>query len=97
MINQTIAPFAALLLRFSSWVKFLAHSIYLKAFVFTMPGATQFFRSLGLPGIFAYPVFPAEAVGEVMLPTTPAILPGTNTSVNLIKSPPITIISGEII
>jgi putative oxidoreductase len=46
---------------------FLAHSVYLKAFVFTLPGTAQFFQSLGLPGILAYAVFAAEAVGGVLL------------------------------
>ena len=67
MINQTTAPYAALLLRLSLGVMFIAHSVYLKAFVFTLPGTAQFFQSIGLPGIFAYLVFAAEAVGGVML------------------------------
>ena len=36
MINQSTAPYAALLLRVSLGVMFLAHSVYLKAFVFTL-------------------------------------------------------------
>lgn len=67
MINQTTAPYAALLLRLSLGVMFLAHSVYLKAFVFTLPGTAQFFQSIGLPGLFAYLVFAAEAIGGVML------------------------------
>lgn len=67
MINQTTAPYAALLLRLSLGVMFIAHSVYLKAFVFTLPGTAQFFQSIGLPGILAYLVFAAEAVGGVML------------------------------
>ena len=54
MINRTTAPYAALLLRLSLGVMFLAHSVYLKAFVFTLPGTAQFFQSIGLPGLFAY-------------------------------------------
>lgn len=67
MINQTTAPYAALLLRISLGVMFLAHSVYLKAFVFTLPGTAQFFQSIGLPGLFAYLVFAAEAVGGILL------------------------------
>lgn len=67
MINQTTAPYAALLLRLSLGVMFLAHSVYLKAFVFTLPGTAQFFQSIGLPGLFAYLVFATEAIGGVML------------------------------
>lgn len=67
MINQTTAPYAALLLRISLGVMFLAHSVYLKAFVFTLPGTAQFFQSIGLPGLFAYLVFAAEAIGGILL------------------------------
>lgn len=67
MINQSTAPYAALLLRVSLGVMFLAHSVYLKAFVFTLPGTSQFFASIGLPGFLAYAVFAAEAIGGVLL------------------------------
>ena len=55
------------LLRISLGVIFIAHSLYLKLFVFTLPGTVGFFQSLGLPGFSAYLVFLAEAVGGVML------------------------------
>lgn len=67
MINQTTAPYAALLLRISLGMMFLAHSVYLKAYVFTLPGTAQFFQSIGLPGLFAYLVFAAEAIGGILL------------------------------
>lgn len=67
MINQSTAPYAGLLLRVSLGVMFIAHSVYLKAFVFTLPGTAQFFQSLGLPGLLAYAVFAAEAIGGLML------------------------------
>ena len=67
MINQSTAPYAALILRVSLGVMFLAHSVYLKAFVFTLPGTAQFFQSIGLPGVLAYAVFAAEAIGGVLL------------------------------
>ncbi len=61
------ADIAAFILRVSLGVMFLAHSIILKAFVFTLPGTAQFFGTLGLPGWFAYAVFAAEAIGGVLL------------------------------
>jgi putative oxidoreductase len=67
VINQTTAPYAALLLRISLGLMFLAHSVYLKAFVFTLSGTAQFFESIGLPGPFAYLVFAAEAIGGILL------------------------------
>jgi len=64
--NQT-APYGALVLRIALGAMFLAHSVYLKYFVFTLPGTAKFFESLGLPGFAAYAVFAAEAVGGVLL------------------------------
>jgi putative oxidoreductase len=55
------------LLRVSLGVMFLAHSVLLKYFVFTLPGTAQFFQSIGLPGPLAYVVFWMEAVGGVLL------------------------------
>jgi len=67
MIDTRTAPYAALVLRLSLGVMFIAHSIYLKPFVFTLPGTAQFFASLGLPAAAAYAVFAAEAVGGALL------------------------------
>jgi putative oxidoreductase len=67
MIDTRTAPYAALVLRLSLGVMFIAHSIYLKLFVFTLPGTAQFFASLGLPAAAAYAVFAAEAVGGALL------------------------------
>jgi putative oxidoreductase len=61
------ADLAAFLLRVALGAMFLAHSVILKFFVFTLPGTSQFFGTLGLPGWFAYVVFALEAVGGVML------------------------------
>lgn len=55
------------LLRVSLGVMFLAHSVLLKYFVFTLPGTAQFFQSIGLPGPLAYVVFWMEAVGGALL------------------------------
>lgn len=55
------------LLRISLGVIFIAHSAYLKIFVFTIGGTVGFFESLGLPAIAAYGVILAEIVGGIAL------------------------------
>lgn len=67
MNDQNSAPYAALVLRISLGVMFLAHGLYLKVFVFTMGGTVGFYESLGLPGIFAYATVLAETLGGAML------------------------------
>ncbi len=67
MIDTKTAPYAALLLRVSLGVMFLAHSLWLKLVVFGLPGTAQFFGSLGLPPASAYLVFAAEVVGGALL------------------------------
>jgi putative oxidoreductase len=67
MIDSKSAPYAATVLRVSLGVMFLTHSVYLKAFVYTLPGTAQFFESLGLPWILAYGVFFAEVIGGTLL------------------------------
>jgi putative oxidoreductase len=57
---------AALLLRLSLGVMFIAHAL-LKLVVFTMPGTVKFFQSLGLPGELAYLTVAAELIGGVLL------------------------------
>lgn len=66
MIKQTTAPYAALLLRVSLGIMFLAH-VALKIFVFTVPGFVGFFGSLGLPAILAYGVIALELLGGIAL------------------------------
>ncbi|GLU33731.1 DoxX family protein [Trinickia caryophylli] len=66
MINERTAPLAALLLRVSLGILFLAH-VGLKIFVFTIPGFVGFFGSLGLPPIAAYLTLALETVGAIML------------------------------
>ena len=66
-IDTRTAPYAALALRVSLGVMFLAHGLWLKGYVFTLPGTAQFFESIGLPGIFAYLVFAAETLGGILL------------------------------
>lgn len=67
MIDTKTAPYAALVLRVALGIMFLAHSLVLKVFVFTVPGTVGFFESLGLPGIFAYLTILAEVAGGIAL------------------------------
>lgn len=57
----------ALVLRVTSGLAFLAHGLYLKVFIFTMPGTVGFFESLGLPGFTAWLTVIGETVGGLML------------------------------
>ncbi|SBP89719.1 DoxX family protein [Thiomonas delicata] len=66
MIKQSTAPYAALLLRVSLGIMFLAH-VGLKIFVFTVPGFVGYFASLGLPAILAYAVIALELLGGIAL------------------------------
>ena len=67
MIDSRTAPYAATLLRVSLGAMFIAHSLILKYFTFTLPGTAQFFESLGLPAALAYATFWAELVGGALL------------------------------
>ncbi len=66
MIDNRTAPHAALLLRVTLGVLFLAHG-GLKLFVFTPAGTAQFFASLGLPAALAYITIAAELIGGVAM------------------------------
>ncbi len=57
----------AALLRVAPGIMFIAHSVVLKYFTFTLAGTAQYFVSIGLPAFLAYVVFAAEAVGGVLL------------------------------
>ena len=67
MIDQRTAPYAALLLRVSLGVMFVAHGLLLKVFTFTVPGTVGYFESLGYPGFFAYLVILGEVGGGLAL------------------------------
>ena len=67
MVEQRNAAYAALLLRVALGTMFVAHSLVLKFFVFTLAGNAQFFASLGLPAALGYAVFAAELVGGTLL------------------------------
>ena len=58
--------YAALVLRVTSGVAFLAHG-WMKVSIFTIPGTVAFFESLGLPGFFAYLTILAELGGGLAL------------------------------
>lgn len=60
-------PYANSLLRVALGMVYIAHSLYLKLVVFTLPGTAAFFESIGLPGPLAYATFAVEAVGGVFL------------------------------
>lgn len=67
-MNQIHNPnLGSLLLRIALAAVLLSHSLYLKLFVFTLPGTANFFASIGLPGWLAYVVFAAEAVGGLAI------------------------------
>src|SRR5919106_6265341 len=67
MIDSRTAPYAALVLRISLGLMFIAHSLVLKHFTFTLAGTAQFFESLGLPAALAYLTFWAELLGGLAL------------------------------
>lgn len=55
------------ILRVALGLVLLAHSVYLKAVVYTLPGTADYFASLGLPQVTAYVVFAIEAAGGFAL------------------------------
>ena len=67
MKDHRTAPYAATVLRASLGLMYIAHSLVLKHFMFTLPGTAQFFESLGLPAALAYATFWAELIGGVLL------------------------------
>ena len=66
MIDLATAPYAILLLRICLGILFIAHAL-LKWRVYTIPGTMAFFRSLGLPGWFAYVTITVELGGAACL------------------------------
>lgn len=57
----------ASLLRVSLGVMYVAHSLVLKYFTYTLAGTAQYFVSIGLPASLAYVTFAAELIGGVLL------------------------------
>ena len=62
-----LKEYGVALLRISLGVMYLAHSVVLKYFTYTLDGSAQYFVSIGLPSWLSYATFFAEAVGGVML------------------------------
>jgi putative oxidoreductase len=67
VIDNRTAPYAALVLRVTLGVMFIAHSLVLKYFTYGLPGTVQFFESIGLPAALAYLTFWAELLGGIAL------------------------------
>jgi putative oxidoreductase len=67
MFNFDTQRAGTTLLRISLGLMFIAHSVILKYFTFTLAGTAQYFASIGLPASLAYVVFTLEAVGGVLL------------------------------
>lgn len=67
MNQNQLNDIAIFLLRVALGVMLLAHGLYLKYFVFSLPGTAEFFVTLGLPGWLAYAVFVTETVAGIML------------------------------
>lgn len=57
----------ASLLRISLGIMYIAHSVVLKYFMYTLAGTAGYFESIGLPAFLAYVVFALEVVGGVLL------------------------------
>ena len=66
-MNTSSQAYGALVTRVSLGLVLIAHSLYLKLIVFTLPGTAQFFASLGLPAASAYAVFAIEAMAGIAL------------------------------
>jgi len=66
MTNQQ-AAYAALILRVSLGLMYVAHSLILKYLTYGWDGTVQFFVSLGLPAVTAYLTFWGELVGGALL------------------------------
>jgi putative oxidoreductase len=67
MFNFDTQRTGNVLLRVSLGIMFIAHSVILKYFIFTLGGTAQYFASIGLPASLAYVVFAIEAIAGVLL------------------------------
>jgi putative oxidoreductase len=64
---RTTTPYAALLLRLSMGVMFLAHGLLLKLMTFGLAGTMGFFGSIGYPPVLGAVVAIAETLGGIAL------------------------------
>jgi putative oxidoreductase len=67
MIDTRTAPYAALLLRVSLGLMFLAHGLLLKVVTSGVAGTVGYFESIGYPGFVAYLVILGEIGGGLAL------------------------------
>jgi putative oxidoreductase len=67
MSENRLACYGVLVLRLALGTVFIAHSIVYMTLTMTLPGAVEFFASLGLPPWFAYATILAEALGGALL------------------------------
>lgn len=65
--ERATTPYAALLLRVTMGVMFLAHGLLLKVMTFGLGGTMGFFGSIGYPPIFGAIVAIAEIAGGIAL------------------------------
>jgi len=66
MINQTLSPYAATLLRVSLGAMWISHAL-LKLMVFTIAGFEGFLASHGMPAFIAWPVVLLEIAGGTLV------------------------------
>lgn len=67
MHDKILSDYAALILRVSMGVLFLAHGFVLKVLTFTPAGTAAYFESIGYPAILAYVTIAAETLGGLAL------------------------------
>lgn len=67
MFNLESQRLGTTLLRVSLGLMYIAHSVVLKYFMYSLVGTADYFVSIGLPAVLAYVVFAAEAIGGVLL------------------------------
>lgn len=67
MNTNTQTTYGIFIMRVALGIVLLAHSVYLKLVIFTLPGTAAYFASIGLPGPLAYVVFTAEALAGLAL------------------------------
>ncbi len=67
MFNADPNRAGATLLRISLGLMYVAHSVVLKYFIYTLNGTAEYFESIGLPAFLAYVVFAAEMIGGALL------------------------------
>jgi putative oxidoreductase len=65
--ERATAPYAALLLRVTMGVAFLAHGLLLKVMTFGLPGTMGFFGQIGYPPVLGAVVAIAEVAGGLAL------------------------------